>query len=288
MPPRPYKKKAPLLSPTSAVYFVKQKVGKHYIPCVLKVVHYNSDETHAAVALKAYGGHGAVKLFAHHTLQSKDFPLALLLERAQPGTSLKGLSLEGKDEKATEIFCMLLNKLHSTDPANVDLPNIEAWGGGFERHLKNPSKSSAKGIDVDLISDAKNVFDKLVVSQGKLCVLHGDLHHDNILLDKTRGWVAIDPKGFMGERAVDVVAYLKNPAEGDFSLGSVFEQRIAYIASTLGLDTKRIAAWTFAMTVLSCLWLCDIDDALAPDIKERFKHWLSFALFLRRYIKEFV
>ena len=42
-------------------------------------------------------------------------------------------------------------------------------------------------------------------------LLHGDLQHYNVLLDKDRGWVAIDPKGVVGELEYEVGALLRNP-----------------------------------------------------------------------------
>ena len=42
-------------------------------------------------------------------------------------------------------------------------------------------------------------------------LLHGDLHHDNILTATREPYLAIDPKGLVGNRAYDVTAAMLNP-----------------------------------------------------------------------------
>ena len=42
-------------------------------------------------------------------------------------------------------------------------------------------------------------------------VLHGDLHHDNVLDFGVRGWLAIDPKRLVGERGFDFANIFTNP-----------------------------------------------------------------------------
>ena len=64
-------------------------------------------------------------------------------------------------------------------------------------------------IPKSLVYETKQIFFELTESQGKTLLLHGDLHHDNILFDKKRGWLAIDPKGIIGEAEIEVSAFLK-------------------------------------------------------------------------------
>jgi streptomycin 6-kinase len=40
----------------------------------------------------------------------------------------------------------------------------------------------------------------LLTTQREKVVLHGDMHHGNVLNFGSRGWLAIDPKGLIGER----------------------------------------------------------------------------------------
>jgi streptomycin 6-kinase len=40
----------------------------------------------------------------------------------------------------------------------------------------------------------------LLATQHDVVVLHGDVHHENVLGFGSRGWLAIDPKALVGER----------------------------------------------------------------------------------------
>ncbi|HKA75114.1 MAG TPA: aminoglycoside phosphotransferase family protein [Xanthobacteraceae bacterium] len=71
-------------------------------------------------------------------------------------------------------------------------------------------------IPGEMLQRACALFGELTPSPGERKLLHGDLHHDNILWDATRGWVAVDPKGVIGEPAYEFGALDDgtNPARG--------------------------------------------------------------------------
>ena len=64
-------------------------------------------------------------------------------------------------------------------------------------------------------------------SQRSTRLLHGDLQHYNVLFDTDRGWLAIDPKGVVGELEHEIGAVLRNPDERPdlFLSSSVIERR---------------------------------------------------------------
>ncbi len=69
------------------------------------------------------------------------------------------------------------------------------------------------------VERARDTLAELVSSTGESVLLHGDLHHDNILLrgapDGAVEWAVIDPKGIVGDVHFDVIQYLLNhPARG--------------------------------------------------------------------------
>lgn len=248
----------PELSATGLIAMASQ----NGTPCVLKLFASESDEKLSAMILNHYNGHNAVKVIqkAEH---------ALLLERAVPGTHLKSLSLGGRDDEATRIFCDVVKGLHSKTDIPEGVPTIaDFWGKGFDRYLH----SGDARISTPLIKKAKQMFFELAGSQDKQVLLHGDLHHDNILLDKKRGWLAIDPKGVIGEAEIEVAAFLKNPIGHPeiYADKEIIRNRITAISKKLNLDQERILRWSFALTVLSCIWLTEIDEN--PD------GWLALAM----------
>jgi streptomycin 6-kinase len=91
--------------------------------------------------------------------------------------------------------------------------------------------------------------------------LHGDLHHDNLLSATRMPYVAIDPKGVLGEPAYEIGAFLRNPLP-DFlareNPHKLMERRVDMTVEYLGFDRQRIIGWGFAQAVLSAVW-CDED-----------------------------
>lgn len=247
----------PKVYATGLIAFASQNA----IPYVLKLFGSESDEKMSATILNHYNGHGAVNV-----IRASEH--ALLLERAIPGIHLKSLSLEEKGDESTHIFCDVVKGLHSKADIPEGVSTIDDfWGKGFDSYLH----SGNTRIATPLVKKAKQMFFELTGSQDKQVLLHGDLHHDNILLDEKRGWLAIDPKGVIGEAEIEVAAFLKNPIGHPkiYANKEIISNRITTISGKLNLNQERVIRWAFALTVLSCIWLTEIDEN--PD------DWLTLA-----------
>lgn len=100
-------------------------------------------------------------------------------------------------------------------------------------------------------------------------VLHGDLHQENILSATREPWLAIDPKGLVGEPAYETGSLLRNTREQILALPDpkpLFARRITLLAEELELDRERIRGWGEAQAVLSACWtLEDGEDASRAD-----------------------
>ena len=102
------------------------------------------------------------------------------------------------------------------------------------------------------------VFAELCDSMGEEVVLHGDLHHENILRSGD-GWIAIDPKGMVGEREYETGAFIRNH-------GTRCDDQLA---EALGLDVRRIRLWSWAQAHLAAAW--SVEDGEDPA------RWLAVA-----------
>jgi streptomycin 6-kinase len=108
------------------------------------------------------------------------------------------------------------------------------------------------------------LFAELLGSSAEPVILHGDLHHNNILRDGD-AWLAIDPKGVLGEAAYETGALLRNPASRIAitpNLPQLLARRVDLLAEQLDLPRDRLAAWGEAQAVLSAWWT--IEDG-GPD-----------------------
>jgi streptomycin 6-kinase len=152
-----------------------------------------------AAALELFGGRGAVDL-----LDRDDARGALLLERARPGIPLSALG-PADDAEATAAFIGMVRRLHRPAPPDVALPELTARGEAF---------AAVQGSGVlpeHLVHRAGRLFEELCASATDRVVLHGDLHHDNILAADREPWLAIDPHGVVGDPGYEVGALLYNP-----------------------------------------------------------------------------
>ena len=85
-------------------------------------------------------------------------------------------------------------------------------------------------------------------------MLHGDVHHGNVL-DLGDRWAAIDPKGVLGHPAFDLANVFCNPAEG--VAVARLDQRLDLVADRAALDRALLASWVAAWCGLSLTWAGD-------------------------------
>jgi streptomycin 6-kinase len=92
----------------------------------------------------------------------------------------------------------------------------------------------------------------LLASAEPPVVLHGDLHHDNVLDGGARGWRAIDPKGVWGDRGYDYANLICNPDAA--TAIARLPRRIERASKMSGLPAGRLLRWLIAYLGLSASW----------------------------------
>ncbi len=226
---------------------------------VLKIVKRPGDEWHSGDVLAAFDGRGVVRALEH-------VGGAILMERLSPGHSLVNLTLSDRDAEATSVIAGVIREMTS-EPSVVSTsngyPTVETWGKGFSRYAATRDQA----ISRDLVSEAQRTFEQLCRSQSNTRLLHGDLQHSNVLFDERRGWLAIDPKGVVGEVKYEVGAAVRNPREAPllFAAPDALERRIRQYSSELQLDAARILGWAFAQAVLSAIWVIEDGGTLEQE-----------------------
>jgi streptomycin 6-kinase len=229
-------------------------------PVVLKVIKVRGDEWRSGEILAAFAGCGVARVWEQE-------PGAVLLERLRPGNSLVDLTLNGCDEEATDILANVIQQMsaRASSMSAGELPaecaTVHDWAKGFARYLDCGDVQIPRG----LVVAGQRVYLNLCASERRPGLLHGDLQHYNVLFDANRGWLAIDPKGVVGEIDYEIGAFLRNPYEQPelFLSRSTIERRLKQFADRLGLDYERTLAWAFAQAVLSAIW--SIEDGFAVD-----------------------
>ena len=198
-------------------------------------------------ALRLFDGRGSAAL-----LESDDELGAMVLERLQPGATLDTVT---DDVVATAAAAQVMRELWRPPPTQHAFPTVADWGRGFERLRRQ--FGDAPLFSPRLVDEAEELFASLAATSAAPVLLHGDLHHGNILSAQRRPWLAIDPKGLVGEPAYEAGALLRNPRPALLSEsqpGAILARRIDQLSDELGFDRARVRGWAIAQAVLSAWW----------------------------------
>lgn len=205
-----------------------------------------AEEIAGARLMAWWGGEGAARVLEHEGD-------ALLMERAAGARSLAGMVRSGADDEATRILCAAAAGLHA--PRDRPPPDLVPLGRWF-RSLE-PAAAAHGGI----LAHAAEVARGLLADPREVVVLHGDLHHHNVLDFGARGWLAIDPKGLQGERGFDFGVLFCNPDGETATAPGRLARQVEVVAEAAGIERGRLLKWILAYAGLSVAWsLEDGDD----------------------------
>ena len=218
-----------------------------HLPAMLKIALVPEEKGGGAL-MAWWEGNGA----AHVLAQDSE---AVLLERATGSKSLADMAHNGGDGEACRIICAVVARLHA--PRDRPAPAVVPLARWFEELA--PAAALHGGI---LTLCAETACDLLAHPQDE-AVLHGDIHHENILDFEERGWLAIDPKGLFGERGFDFANLFCNPNPEIATAPGRVARRADIVAEAAGLDRTRLLRWVLAWSGLSAAFL--LSDGEAPD-----------------------
>nr|WP_281400065.1 aminoglycoside phosphotransferase family protein [Microvirga zambiensis] len=172
------------------------------------------------------------------------------------------LADDGQDEAATRIICDVARQLHA--PRKAPPPGLVPLITWFE------ALAPAARAQGGMLVHAANAAADLLASQQEIVPLHADLHHENVLDFGERGWLAIDPKWVIGDRAFEYTILFCDPDLGLPHLTiarrpEIFARRLAVVSEAANLEVRRLLLWILAWAGLSAVW--QISDNLDPGIE---------------------
>lgn len=243
---------------------------------VLKLlVPAETEEQRGALALRYFGGHGAVRLLRYDAD-------AQLMEYAS-GAELVTLVERGEDARATRIIAQVIEQLHSVpqEASYAGLVPLDDWFGAL---FAKAAADQQVGIG-SIYGRSAVVAARLLADPRDIRVLHGDIHHYNIR-HSARGWLAFDPKGLVGERTYDCANTLCNPG---ISALVHNESRLlthaAILADLLAIELGRLLAFTYAYACLNASrWSLRIGTEAAADAEAIVRWFLKVARILEPHV----
>lgn len=216
-------------------------------PAVLKFGLPHFEARDEAAGLGAWDGQGCVRLLAFDPPTN-----ALLLERCQPGTSLRSLpALE-----QTRVIAGLLRRLWRPAPGFRPLARMLAYWTDCSR------RDRANWRDPGLVEAGLALFASLAEPSPADVLLVTDLHAGNVLAAARAPWLMIDPKPFLGDPAYDATQHLLNLRA---ELAQAPAEWILRFADALELPAERVRQWLFARLAAEprADWRAQTDEARA-------------------------
>ncbi|HEU0026231.1 MAG TPA: aminoglycoside phosphotransferase family protein [Ktedonobacterales bacterium] len=220
-------------------------------PAVLKAgVPRDEIETEIA-ALRLCDGAGLVRLLEADAQRG-----VMLLERALPGEPLSRME---DDDQATAIAADVMRAIWRPAPDSSPFPTVAGWLRAFDRVREMFDGGSGPLPETALARGEALGRDLLTSAPGQSMLLHGDLHHENIVSAQRMPWLVIDPKGVTGDPCFEVGAFLTNPYERFMSWDprewpARMARRVDILTERLGFPRERIVAWGVTQATLSAVW----------------------------------
>lgn len=188
---------------------------------VLKIGYPDSPEIVTEVnALKEYDGGKFCKVYEW------DIEAGIFLEQyIAPGIALRA---EPSLDARLAVFCGLYQDLHICSKIEGVYPTYKQWVYRITEYMRNRQDCTDLYLKM---KKAKAVFDNVSLNYNGEYLLHGDLHHDNILLNQDGAYTIIDPKGVIGDPVFDIPRFILN--EFGNELTPALQSKVSYIITIL-------------------------------------------------------
>jgi streptomycin 6-kinase len=234
----------------------------------MNLVLFGRSEVHGPVVIKTSPPHKEITaeidaLRLHRStrivsLIDADPSVSIMVQRRiLPGTTLRSCVERGRitEREAATIAADVIQDYWIQPSADVPFITLEDWFRALyayrERHSTGNGPLHQRNVEL-----AVQCADELLATLREEVTVHGDLHHDNILLDDEHGWTIIDPKGLVGERGYDIGQWMVNPVGVDRNpdLPQITNDRLDWFSDLIGVERYRLWQWAMVQTVLGDCW----------------------------------
>ena len=209
-----------------------------YGSCVLKMCIPGPVVATEIHCLSAYNGKSYCKLFAYDLADD-----VLLLERVTPGTQLRTMA---EYQERAKLIAQIIKDMHIPWGKKKIFPTYRTW---LEKMHKAFTFIGGLEDMLSYLDLALKFYNELRQPHRQNCLLHGDLHAGNLLLNKQGNYTIIDPKGVVGAPVMEIARSLV--CELPCSSEKIFEM-VDIMSPITGFAKKDILKSMFVDTVLVC------------------------------------
>lgn len=198
---------------------------------VLKIGMPHMEAEHEIPGLRFWDGDPTVRL-----IRGDDSLGAMLLERCEPGTTLRELPEPEQDSVIAGLLQRLWRTPSKPHPFRPLADMLTLWS-------EETRRDATRWPDEGIVLEGLSLFSELPSSSPAEVMLATDLHAGNVLRAQREPWLVIDPKPFVGDPAYDATQHLFNcPAR----LRADSDGTIRRFADLLGVHHERVRLWAFA------------------------------------------
>jgi streptomycin 6-kinase len=203
---------------------------------VLKLGMPHMEAEHEVQGLRFWDGDPTVQV-----LDADDELGAMLLERCEPGTSLRLKPEADQDFVIARLLRRLWRTPRSGQPFRPLSTMLASWS-------EETQAQSASWRDPHLVREGLDVLSEMAQAGPSDVLLATDLHAGNVLQAKREPWLVIDPKPFVGDPAYDATQHLLNCQA---RVMAAPEATIGRFSDLAGVDHDRVRLWLFARAATS-------------------------------------
>jgi streptomycin 6-kinase len=231
--------------------------SEKYGQVILKMPGPTSERFTEMRALQHYNGRQASAL-----LEADFDRAAMLLERIIPGQDLWSVP---DPQEQLEIGGRLAASLPQPLDNISGFPHYTDW---MARAFKKTNRDYNPSLEMkNLMQAAQVLIEETDPASWPNLLLHGDLHHSNILASGDGEWKVIDPQGVIGPRFLEPGRFIENhllrfeKAPLDENL---LDKTVTHFAFCLGESKRRIAIGLFVLHLLSACW--GLEESYTPSM----------------------
>lgn len=247
--------------PANMIFLGKNDTGR---AIALKVGCPHPELFTEVIALRQYAGRHAVRL-----IDASEALGAILMERVIPGTQFRHFA---NGIERSRMSLDLFSDISLAADEVPGLPTFEDWVTHAFSRFRSGTAPDPEFLG--FVERAERCFEEIRARYEARYMIHGDLHHENILLDDRRGWVAIDPKGVIAPAILEPGRFLHNFIADEIpgidslteatasQIEDVLDVRFATFSQLLGVPADELAKVAWIDLILGSCWtLNDGGDA---------------------------
>jgi streptomycin 6-kinase len=216
--------------------------------------------------LQEYNGRRFCKIFDANNESG-----VILEECVQPGNTLRD---ESSLDKRLSVFSSLYKGLHIT-PIKADIyPTYIEWVCRITEYMSK--RQDCKELYL-YMKKARDICLSVSNLYSQKMLLHGDFHHDNILLGYYGEYKIIDPKGVIGDPVFDVPRFILNEFGDEITteLYKKINDIICILEKKLNIPKYILKQCLYVETAMAVCW--DIEDGSTPEEFEKLIKTVAFA-----------